>query len=169
MMKLIVKFFAALLVLGIGGLFILKKPDGTPWLSLDQILPQVSLSSVKQTVTDALPEQVIGGQDDQVTVYKWRDSEGNWQFSDTPPDGATAEQVLVDTNVNRDLVPELRESPITTTTDSGGKAIFIKDSSLPTPTTLAPDKLTKLIEDANNVQQLMDNRQQQLDEALGSQ
>lgn len=28
-------------------------------------------------------------------VYKWKDAEGNWQFSDQPPEGVDAEQVQI--------------------------------------------------------------------------
>ncbi|MGH1487754.1 MAG: DUF4124 domain-containing protein [Cellvibrionaceae bacterium] len=156
-MKLIVKFFCFLLVLGFAGLFVLKKPDGTPWLSLDDFIPDISVGSVK----DALP----GG--NEVAVYRWKDAEGNWQYSDTPPGNNTAEQVLVNTNLNRDLVPEFKPSKVADTKPKSGKALLIKDSSI-SPTTVPMDKIPELVDDAKNVQQLMDDRTKQLEKAMGN-
>ena len=162
-MKLIVKFFMILFVLGFGGLFILKKPDGTPWLSMADLIP--TKDDLSGALDQAIPDQIIGGSSDSVSVYKWKDAEGNWQFSDTPPDNQTAEQVLVSTNLNRDLVPELKISEPKKPA-SGGNATLIKKGGI-SPTTVSPDKVTELIKDAKNVQNLMDQRQEQLDRQLG--
>ncbi len=163
-MSLMIKFFCFLLVIGFAGLFILKKPDGTPWLSLDDFVPDTS--SIKQTLDDAIPNQIIGGSNENVTVYKWKDNEGNWQFSDTPPQGLNAEQVLVSTDVNRDLAPPPPTNP-TITKEKKGKAFLIKDSGT-SPTTLSPDKISTLIDDAKNVQNLVDEHKRQLDSGLPS-
>ena len=164
-MNLIVKFFCFLLVLGIAGLFFIKKPDGTPWLSLDDFIPDAR--SIKNTLDDAMPEQIIGGgESESVAVYKWRDSNGTWQYSDRPPKGLEAEQIFVSSNANRDLSP----APLPTidpepAENKNGRAVFIKDSSL-SPTTIAPDKIATLIEDAKNIQNLVDERQKILDASL---
>ena len=165
-MGLIVRFFSFLIVLGVAGLFFIKKPDGTPWLSLDDFAPDTR--SIKRSINDALPEQVVGGGlSDSVSVYKWKDAEGNWQYSDKPPEGGTAQQVLVGTDVNRDLAPvPLPSSNRTAQPQQKGKAILIKDSGGFSPTTISPEKIPTLINDAKDVQALMNNRQQQLDEAL---
>lgn len=158
-----------MLVLGVAGLFFIKKPDGSAWLSLDDFTPDTS--TIKRSISDAMPDQVVGGSDsnffeDKVSVYKWKDAEGNWQFSDKPPTGIEAKQVLVGTDVNRDLAPL---PPPTRTpsseSSSSGKAVLIKDSGF-SPTTVSPDKISKLVDDANGVQELVDKRQQQLEEAL---
>ncbi len=166
-MSLAIKFFCFLLVLGFAGLFVLKKPDGTPWLSLDGLIPDLSIGSIKDTIDDAMPEQVLGG-NDSVPVYRWKDAEGNWQFSDAPPANTTtaAEQVMVSTDVNRDLAPVFTPSPVEVATPKkSGKAILIKDRSL-SPTTISPDKISTLVDDAKNVQNLVDDRQKQLEDAL---
>ncbi len=165
-MSLAIKFFCFLLVLGFAGLFVLKKPDGTPWLSLDSIIPDLSIGSIKDTIDDAMPEQVLGG-NDSVPVYRWKDAEGNWQFSDAPPpESQAAEQIMVGTDVNRDLAPVFTPRPAETASPKkSGKAILIKDSPL-SPTTISPDKISKLVDDAKNVQNLVDDRQKQLDDAL---
>jgi len=169
-MGLIVKFFSFVLVLGVAGLFFINKPDGNPWLSMDDLTPNIS--SIKRSVSDAIPDQLVGGSDgnfldEKVSVYKWRDAEGNWQFSDTPPKNINAQQILVGTDVNRDLAP-LPPSPSTPAEQpKNGKALLIKDSGF-SPTTISPDKVSKLVDDAKGVQGLMDDRQKQLDTALDS-
>lgn len=166
-MGLMIKFFCFVLVLGLAGLFVLKKPDGQPWLSADDFIPDTR--SITNSVKEAIPDQLIGGSEssgDKVAVYKWKDAEGNWQFSDKAPAGISAEQVLVGTDVNRDLAP--LPPPQRTNTQqqaSSGKAILIKDSGILSPTTIAPDKIETLINDAKNVQNLADERVKQLDAA----
>jgi len=168
-MGLIIKFVSFLLVLGVAGLFFIKKPDGQPWLSMDDLIPDTS--SIKRSISDAMPDQVVGGSgstflEDKVSVYKWKDAEGNWQFSDTTPSGVEAQQVLVGTDVNRDLapLPPPTRAP-SSESSSSGKTVLIKDSGF-SPTTVSPDKISKLVDDANGVQELVDKRQQQLEEAL---
>lgn len=165
-MSLPIKFFCFLLVAGFIGLFVLKKPDGTPWLSVHDLLPSVSIDEVTEGIKDVVPDQIVGGDSDSVEVYRWKDAEGNWQYSDTPPEGGTAEQVMVSTDVNRDLVPKLESRPAPIE-NKKGKAILIGDSAVGPTTAFQPDKVSELIEEAKGVQEIMDQRQQQLDEALG--
>lgn len=103
---------------------------------------------------------------DEVSVYKWKDAEGNWQFSDTPPENDVAEQVTVSTHLNRDIAPPPPETREVTTTESkSGKTKLIRDDGF-APTTISPDKISTLVEDAKNVQKLVDDRKKQLDEAI---
>jgi hypothetical protein len=164
-MSLFVKFFSFIIVLGIVGLFFLKKPDGTPWLSVSDFTPDVG--SIKRSISDVIPENANGETaSESVSVYKWKDSNGNWQFSDTPPENIETEQVLVDTDVNRDLTPDLTESSkVISEFKKKGNAALIKDNSI-SPTTVSPGDIPTLIDDANNVQELMNNRQEQLDSVL---
>lgn len=164
-MKLIVRFFSFIFVLGFAGFFFIKKPDGTPWLSLNDLIP--SKESISDTLGQVVPDQVVGGDGGKVSVYRWKDKEGNWQFSDTPPDNLVVEQILVSTDLNRDLAPaelELEDEP--EAKPKSGKAVLIGDGPSLSPTTISPDKIGKLIDDANNVQNLMNDRQKQIDSAL---
>lgn len=159
-MSLMIKFFCCLIVLGLGGLFILKKPDGSPWLSAKDFIPDTS------SLKEAIPDQIIGGNDGNVAVYKWKDSEGNWQFSDKPPTNTNAQQVLVDTNLNRDLAPTAPVKSLTSSnSNKTGKAILIKDSSINSGV-LSPGNAATLINDAKNVQNIVDERQKQLEAAM---
>ena len=162
-MGLIIRFFSFLLVLGIAGLFFIKKPDGSPWLSLEQFKPDISVSAVKGVIDDVGPSQLAENKGDTVQVYRWKDTEGNWQYSDTPPSNINAEQVLVNTNLNRDLVPEFNASPKVEKTSGGGKAFLIRNGGTPSPTTVSPNNVGQLVEDAKNVQNLVNDRAKQLE------
>lgn len=169
-MSLTIKFFCFLLVLGFAGLFFIKKPDGTPWLSLNDLKPDVSLTSVTETIEDMVPQQSVGGEKGKVPVYRWKNEAGAWQFSDTPPNHALAEQILVDTDLNRDLAEKIKIQTAKKNTEQESKTTFIKDSgandsSIPSVTTISPSKIGQLVNDAKNVQKMMDDRTKQLESA----
>lgn len=165
-MSLIIKFFAFLLVLGLAGLFVLKDPNGQPFLSWDNFIPEPS--SIASSIEQVLPEQVAISKDTAM-VYRWQDANGNWQFSDVPPDNVAVEQIIVETHLNSDIAPPAPTSRPVVSNSGSGRAVFIGDSNKPSPgvgTTASPDNIKQLIEDAQNVQGLMDNRTKQLDESL---
>ncbi len=169
-MGLMIKLCCTLLVIGFAGLFVLKKPDGTPWLSLDDFIPN-STEIISDTTTLLNNAKNLSGMADSATensdtpknssgIYRWKDKNGQWQFSDTPPENQEAESITVTGHLNSDLaekvVPTTSVSTETSATSDSGKTLL--------PTTISPDKVKKLIEDANNVQQLMDDRQSQIDQ-----
>ena len=110
-----------------------------------------------------MPDQLLGGDGNNVQVYRWKDAEGNWQFSDSPPENTAAEQVLVNTDLNRDLVPEFTPSPQIEEPNRTGKAILLKEGGSKIPPIASPDKVGQLIEDAKGVQDLMNERAKQLE------
>ncbi len=169
-MSLPIKVFSTVLILGCAGLFVLKKPDGTPILSANDFLPDITsiVTDAKRLISDAKEAASSVGDDTesnakataqtQPSIYRWKDSNGQWQFSDTPPANQTAEAMNVSGNLNKDLVATYEppteptiENDVTTTSTAG-----------PIPMTVSPDKVSKLIEDADNIQKLMDDRAEQM-------
>ena len=161
-MSLSLKFFCFTIILGVAGLFVLKKPDGTPWLALNDFI--FDTSSAKDLIDDITPNSIR--RPDEVVVYRWQDAEGNWQFSDKPASDSTVEQVTVSTHLNRDLVPEQEKTVDESPKEDRSKALLIKDSSIP-PTTPSLDKTSKLIRDAQNIQNLVDEHKKLQNKALG--
>ncbi len=162
-MGLIVKLFSFLVVVGIAGLFVLKNPDGTPWLSLSDFTPDTN--SITQSINDVIPETDDNARD-LVPVYKWKDSQGNWQFSNVPPEGIATNEVLISTDANRGAAPvPSQNSGIIPESLKNGKAVLIGENEA-SPSFVTPDQIPTLINDAKDVQGLMDNRQQQLDSAI---
>lgn len=159
-MNLMVKLFITLFVIAFVGLFVLKKPDGTPWLSLNEFMPTTEGLTID---LPDLPDHNDSSTDASAdNIYRWKDENGHWQFSDTPPTGLIAERIEVTGDLNQDiaepppLIPEQTAEVTTTSVDTS--------SPLPiAPTTISPDKIQKLMEDTQNIQNIMDSRQAELD------
>jgi hypothetical protein len=167
-MSLSIKVLFAILILGFAGLFVLKKPDGTPIISMNKWIPDIStLTSnaqgfmgkiknfkVSGTQTSETNEAINPEENTDPKIYRWKDSNGQWQFSDTSPTHKTAEAINVSGNLNKDLVatyvaPE-ESKEIPNTTDEASSTI--------SPMTISPKEISKLMDDTNNIQQLMDDR-----------
>lgn len=101
-MKLFLKLITLLLVLGLSGPFFLRGPDGQPWLDYRDFLPDVSAMGRKaRSIAERMgkqnepvpPSQFVSpasestnprGSGDQ-NLHRWRDTNGQWHFSDEPP------------------------------------------------------------------------------------
>jgi hypothetical protein len=92
-------------------------------------------------------------------IYRWKDAHGQWQYSDTAPSDQTAEPINVSGNLNSDLVEKMTPPPQEETSPTNTVSSII-------PTTIAPDKISTLMKDAKNIQQLMDDRTSQLNQHL---
>lgn len=157
-MSLMVKFFCLLGVLGFAGLFVMKNPDGQAWLSPEDFLPDISLNNILSKNPFAT---VSNSTDSAVAVYRWRNAEGQWEFSDVPPEDQEAEEITLNSNANRDLytTPEKAFEP----------EKMVEGSSIAdhlSPTTVSPVKIATLVSDAEGVQKLLDDRKQNMDETL---
>lgn len=164
-MKLYVKFLLFILVLGIAGLFFINKPDGQPWLSADDFMPDVpGLMAQASNMLDGAERQLDKATSSdpnagKTKVYKWRDSSGNWHLSDQPISAAGGRDQVMHVDPDTNLVGGLRES----TAEVERSRSDGVSNAVPLPMTVSPDKVGKLIDDAKAVQDLMDNRSEQLD------
>jgi len=98
------------------------------------------------------------------SFYKWQDDEGVWHYSDQPQEDQEVETVTVNTNAN--LIQGLRIE------DEEGKEVLERKpeskseaSSIPLPMTVPLEKVSKMLEDVSNMQQVMDDRKKQIDRA----
>lgn len=134
--------------------------DALPKVSLDS-LPKVSLDSLPAIELPNLNRLTPSLPADKDTVYKWKDLEGNIHYTSEPPDNAdniVAEKLEVDPNTNLIQgidVPEESEQ---------AEAIQAPSPKISTPT---PQGAQKLIEDARNVQTLLDERYREQQRAIG--
>lgn len=105
--------------------------------------------------------------------YRYKDANGIWQFADTPQPGTTNFVSTVDPNANviqslqKDKIDAaLGRTPAETKTETG-KDDKKKDtgllSNLPFPTTVPPSEIPNLIQQAKDVQNLVNERNKQLD------
>lgn len=168
-MKLFIKLMIFILVLGLAGPFIMKRPDGRPWMSLEDLLPDwhslsPQVKNLWSSIGDSAAAVTSGEPGDKTRVYKWRDSEGHWQFSDSPNPSGASEAVLIDPNTNI-----IQATPLPKRKDEKAQTVTAQESQIgvPLPTTVAPGKVSALMRDAQQVQELVNQRTQAL-EAISS-
>lgn len=94
----------------------------------------------------------------QAQVYRWQDKDGHWHFSDQEPKNGAAQVMKLDMSANiiesaKQAKPVAKEAPAAAPT-------------VPSIPVLSPTQAAKALEQAKQVQGLMDNRQRQLDAAI---
>lgn len=89
---------------------------------------------------------------------KWQDEKGVWHFGDSIPEGVATEVVSVDTaaNVIRSIQLAKHKEQVQQDTEQSS------NTSLPFPGTVSADKVGEMLNDAQNVQKLLDDRAAQL-------
>jgi len=168
-MKLMVKLCIFVLVLGLGAPFFLKGPGGKPLFSVDSFFGDVQsipskisawwnhTSSQAKEKTDS----IISGKKNQPTkVYKWQDSEGTWHYAESPNETGTSEEIWVDPNTN--VVEAIKVPKKNTGVEEKSKS---SDFNIPSPTTIGPNKIKQLVNDANNIQELIDKRAEHIEQS----
>ena len=166
-MKLFPKLLLAALVVAILLPFtILKKDDGTTMLSFSDFnLPDFSPPSLPElpkvdSITDS-----VGMSGGQVTIYEWRDSEGDIQFTnEPPPQGVEFEIRQFDPNANviqSVKLPPAKPEPAASETQQP------QESGAPeAPSPYSPESVKKLMDDAKNVEKLLNQRFQNQQSAI---
>ncbi len=163
------KFFAYLLLFSLSiallGLFVLKKPNGQPWLSVDNlnsnsVLIEQELSAITSQIK-AIYKGFTAENTSEVKVYRWKDAEGTWHYSDKSSAAKKSEEIILNSE-DILVLPAYKPSKNPT------KPSLIKGNEDITshPSTTSPNKVTELFKDASNVQKLMDERQQKLSEQI---
>ncbi|MBD1583955.1 DUF4124 domain-containing protein [Pseudoalteromonas sp. S16_S37] len=171
------KYFSYLMIMvmlvGVGSLFILKKPDGTPWLSFDAVTKQVKqktntlLDDAKRnldTVTEHTTPHTTPhttGSSQSGAIYKWQDANGNWVYSDKPNTQGKSQTHTLDPS--RVTIMAAEDTSILN--ELAAKKAQI-DNQLKNPSALNPNDVKKLMQDAKNIQKLMDERTKRLDKAI---
>ncbi|QTL36237.1 DUF4124 domain-containing protein [Pseudoalteromonas viridis] len=156
------------MLVGVASLFVLKRPDGRTWLSLDDILgkaqtqAQQVLSESKQQLDKAV--DMVSSKDEQTAqekpakIYKWQDAQGNWHYSDRPNARGQSEEMTLDPSKitimaaeNTEILKQLKEQQ-----DAGR---IPKDL----PANMSPTDIKKLVQDAQNIEKLMQERSKKLE------
>ncbi|MCG7532336.1 polymorphic toxin type 28 domain-containing protein [Psychrobium sp. MM17-31] len=174
-MKLFIKLMLALVIIAVGGLFILKKPDGTPWLNINDFTPSTSplenitkqfessLNDAQQSAAELIGDKSV---ENKPVIYRWKNQDGNWQMSDLPPtDGTPFETVHVEQSGN---IIDLSAGSSQVVENNKPSVITNYSLMIPTPTTTSSQQTKKLIEDAKNIQSLLDKRAEKIKAATES-
>mgnify|MGYP006129426315 CR=1 FL=1 len=101
-------FLLFILLLGVAGLFFIKKPDGQTWLSAAAFMSNTAVWTARFNgwLHSAGREVArgIGGTSNagKTKVYQWRDNAGNWHVSNQPitAAGGRDEIIYVDPDTN---------------------------------------------------------------------
>jgi len=176
-MKLLLKLFLTLIVLSVAVLFFIKTPDGQPVLSADKVLPkkdqvfaditdktQGFLGKAKDTVSSIKPAANNQQQQNASGVYRWKDENGQWQYSNVKPADQTTESVKNQISISEEFG---KKKNYATNNQPQKKADNQQSDGLKiTPFTVSPSEIPKLIQDSKNVQNLVDKRDAQLKKAI---
>jgi hypothetical protein len=149
-MKRPIFIMIALVAIAFAGPMLMKKPDGTPFMEAPWESSNKSSDSSSVNTSQSF--------------YKWQDEDGTWHYSDQPAAGQTIETVTVNTNTNliQGLRIEKKEEKEAEKKQEPAKADV---PSIPLPMTVPLEKVSKMLEDASNMQQIMDDRKNKIDQA----
>ena len=171
-MKHFVYLIMCLLMLSFVSLFVLKSPKGKPWLSVsdfyDHNVFAQKFTNFKNSILDntdsllndskSLISDSLNSESQDAPIYKWQDEKGTWHYSDKPQENSEA--WIKPENLT--VIPAIK--PL-----SQKDTHSIKDTKTLKPidkSDIKTNKVTELMNDVNNVQQLMDNRTKTIDEQL---
>lgn len=165
-MKSFVYLISIISIIALAGLFVFKQPNGQAWLSLDGLLPTTQVINEKLNLVTNKVHDIFESNkteiDNKVKVYRWKDSNGNWSYSDKPKESMKNEEMQFDPN-NIVVLPAFNVP----TVNSSGSNSKEKHDSVSTNTLMtSPNKVLELYKDAKNVQKLMDERQQKVSKTI---
>jgi len=150
-MGIFIKLLIFLFVLACSAPFFLKGSSGMPLISIDKLkLPDLSFDSLKSKTAQSSSK-------DSLEVYKWRDEKGVIHYSDKK--GADKKARLTQIQ-GISILPSAPIEP--------EKTVNQQTNSFPSPTTVPLADIPKLIQDAKQVEQLVQGRKQRQDEMLDS-
>ncbi|WP_440054836.1 DUF4124 domain-containing protein [Pseudoalteromonas sp. T1lg65] len=168
-MRFVSYLLIMVMLVGLASLFIVKRPDGKPWLSAEKVAQAVeqqfdNLTQQSKEMRSLVSDNVIPAPSDKVfsnneqVMYRWRDEAGQWHYSDKPnPNGASEAYLLDESRIN---TMAIQQSTMITPAKSTKQPVFQGISGL---TTADPQKV---MVEAKKVQKLMEERQRQLDKAI---
>lgn len=154
-MKRPIFIMLVLVAIAFAGPMVMKKPDGTPFMEspLDYFSSDSKGSNNTQTSINS-----------SQSFYKWQGEDGTWHYSDQPQEGKNIETVTVNTNTN--LIQGLRmEKEEEKETEKAKTEVKEETSSMPLPMTVPFEKVSQMLDDANNLQQVMDDRNKKVEKA----
>ncbi|MFT7222379.1 MAG: hypothetical protein ACI8Z1_004005 [Candidatus Azotimanducaceae bacterium] len=161
---MMIKLIVGLAIIACIAPLFIKDPNGEPLMTLDDW--SIDFSSLTSSLVTSLESgaDVVGAASsaphntESSQVYKWRDEEGVWQFSDTPVEGlngAVIEKVEISTvNVMDAFVP------LAKTASGESKA---EPAGIGGPTIVSPAKIQKMMDTVNNLQHTIDDRKADMD------
>lgn len=163
-MKLFMYLLSIILIIALSGLFIFKQPNGQAWLSVNSFIPNTQrmdeVINLARQKLHQLFESDLSEKEGAIKVYRWKDSNGHWNYSDNPKASTKSEEVIFDPK-DIQVLPTFNASSADL---SNSKKKY--DNSEQKTLSTSPSKVLELYQDANNVQKLMDARQDKISKAI---
>lgn len=142
-------------------------------IDIRQLVPKFKRPQLPDFTLPTMPDIKLPGKNEKETlpvtiskVYKWRGDDGSWHFSENLPEGIKPEQVMFinsDTNMIQGLPqPDKVTSDITPVNDQPTQPPPIQPGNLNPYSKKAIDKL---LNDARGVQEIMNQRSRDLEQA----
>ncbi len=172
-MRLIYKLsFLAMGAALIAPMFIVG-PSGKPLMTLKDWLPDVDgikdqvkmVGNLASPLNNDMDDNADGDEDDKGpgrNFYKWQDEHGVWQYSDKPNPQGMSKIVHVnpDANILASGKPMEKAGEVKNSTKKGFSI------GMPSPTTVSPGDIPKLMDDVKNVQNLANDREADLNKQI---
>lgn len=161
-MRLFVKLIFAALVLAVLLPFtVLKDKTGKPLMSFSDLkMPDVSLPELP-TNLEFDGDKEDGQTSDKTLIYEWRDKDGNLNFtSEPPPPGIQYTAKGYDPRLNLIQSVETKSETETAKVDSQQQSAA-NQNPLDNGNPYSPAKIEKLFDDAEKVQDLINQRTKQ--------
>lgn len=167
-MKLFTKMMIAALVIALLLPFtLLKGEDGSAMLNVRELnfpsvsLPELSMPDFLSSDLPGLPRRISRSDDEsqagKEVIYKWTDANGNLQFSNNPPpEGVEYTLKGYDPNLNVIQAVETRETSPEAVSEFESKKKVTSAKDIGSPYSI--EKIEKLFEDANNIENLLNQR-----------
>ena len=133
-------------------------------LMIVYLYPMLITDTLTTGTEDSIPFSTK--QSTEQDFYKWQDREGVWHYSDEPHDSEVVEVITVDTKTN--LIQGLHSKKLT---DAAGEKSLGLESSKPVtsvsnkPTDETTNRIKKILDEAREVQTLMDMRNEKIKQA----
>ena len=172
-MKLFVSIFSVVMLIACLGLFVLKKPNGQAWLTLDDLsfnntyIIENKFNHFYHKLS-GIYENYIKEDNSQLKIYRWQDDNGIWIYSDNPELSVANEAMLVEPKATI-VLPAITtqvDNSKTTAIESFSPKGTDKKKNASEPNVHLSKKLINVYTGANNVQQLMNDRQHNITKAI---
>jgi hypothetical protein len=165
-----------IVILGGAGLFFVKDPNGKPFLTIDDFTKDFTMDLAEDfpvdfanSTTTLLREKLQPEASGAVTrIYKWKDKDGVWQFSNSPEDKEGS--VLIEINGQTNIIQAFIPPPSSDRVNQGGMVWdeqVSESDPIPGVMTVSPEQAAEMMETVKNLQSTMDQRKATLDALSG--
>ena len=144
-----IKLMIFVVILACAGLIFVKGRDGKPLMTVEKLL-----EGLPSSPSDLLSREAETPATPAVTrVYKWKDENGVWQFSNSPLDEEGAEVIELDGQIN--IVPAFNPPE--------GVDKKTAPVAIPGVMTVSPQEAGNMLDTVDNLQETVDQRKADMD------